>query len=99
MRSPGLTSLPVSTGICVIWPDALDFTSTTLIGSTAPVADAQSMLAALAYRAPEFDGDAESRPFMLQPYATVALHDGRGANQPWMQELPDPITKLWSHAQ
>src|SRR5215207_8204695 len=44
MRSPGLTSEPVSTGICVICPEAFDFTSTTLIGSTAPVADASTTM-------------------------------------------------------
>src|SRR5262245_9155210 len=44
MRSPGLTTLPVSTGIWVICPDALDLTSTTLIGSTAPVAEASTTM-------------------------------------------------------
>src|SRR5262249_38158940 len=30
---------------------------------------------------------------------TVAIRDGRHANNPWLQELPDPITKLtWGHA-
>ena len=37
-RSPGFTCVPVSTGIFVICPDAFDLTSTTLIGSTTPVA-------------------------------------------------------------
>jgi anaerobic selenocysteine-containing dehydrogenase/Fe-S-cluster-containing dehydrogenase component len=27
-----------------------------------------------------------------------ALHDGRGANKPWLQELPDPISKITWHA-
>jgi molybdopterin-containing oxidoreductase family iron-sulfur binding subunit len=31
---------------------------------------------------------------VLHAYATVAFHDGRGANQPWMQELPDPLTSV-----
>ena len=30
----------------------------------------------------------------LQPYLSVSLRDGRGANLPWMQELPDPTTKV-----
>jgi len=37
--------------------------------------------------------------YELQLYESVALRDGRHANNPWLQELPDPITKLtWGHA-
>jgi molybdopterin-containing oxidoreductase family iron-sulfur binding subunit len=32
--------------------------------------------------------------FELHAYETVALRDGRHANNPWLQELPDPITKV-----
>ena len=32
--------------------------------------------------------------FELHCYETVALRDGRHANNPWLQELPDPITKV-----
>ena len=36
--------------------------------------------------------------YELHLYETVALRDGRHANNPWLQELPDPITKLtWGH--
>src|SRR5437899_9705611 len=28
----------------------------------------------------------------------MALHDGRGANKPWLQELPDPVSKITWHA-
>ncbi len=30
----------------------------------------------------------------LQLYESVALRDGRHANNPWLQELPDPISKV-----
>ena len=40
----------------------------------------------------EFDGDPESFPFYLVPYEAILLSDGRGANQPWLQETPDPMT-------
>jgi molybdopterin-containing oxidoreductase family iron-sulfur binding subunit len=30
----------------------------------------------------------------LIAYPSPALYDGRGANRPWLQELPDPVTKL-----
>jgi len=35
--------------------------------------------------------------FFLVTYLSPSLGDGRGANKPWLQELPDPVTKvLWS---
>jgi molybdopterin-containing oxidoreductase family iron-sulfur binding subunit len=35
-----------------------------------------------------------SDEYELHVYETVAIRDGRHANNPWLQELPDPITKL-----
>jgi anaerobic selenocysteine-containing dehydrogenase/Fe-S-cluster-containing dehydrogenase component len=32
--------------------------------------------------------------FTLIVYPSYALYDGRGANRPWLQELPDPVTKV-----
>ena len=43
---------------------------------------------------PEFAGAADDYPFILQPYLSTAMYDGRGANLPWMQELPDPATGI-----
>ena len=43
---------------------------------------------------PEFSGTIEEYPFILHPYLSAALHDGRAANLPWMQELPDPLTSV-----
>jgi anaerobic selenocysteine-containing dehydrogenase/Fe-S-cluster-containing dehydrogenase component len=38
------------------------------------------------------DGD-----LTLVAYPSPALYDGRAANRPWLQELPDPVTKItWS---
>jgi anaerobic selenocysteine-containing dehydrogenase len=35
-----------------------------------------------------------SRPFWLLPSANPTKWDGRHANIPWIQELPDPVTKV-----
>ncbi len=32
--------------------------------------------------------------FYLWIYSSPTLGDGRGANKPWLQELPDPVTKI-----
>lgn len=34
------------------------------------------------------------KSFELHCYETVPMRDGRHANNPWLQELPDPITKV-----
>jgi anaerobic selenocysteine-containing dehydrogenase len=45
---------------------------------------------------PVFDGDPKAFPFTLHLYPSIALYDGRGANLPWLQEMPDPIsTAVW----
>lgn len=44
--------------------------------------------------APEFAGDVGDYPFVLHPFMSTSMYDGRGANLPWMQELPDPITSV-----
>lgn len=32
--------------------------------------------------------------FFVQIYPSATLGDGAGANKPWLQELPDPVTKI-----
>jgi molybdopterin-containing oxidoreductase family iron-sulfur binding subunit len=40
---------------------------------------------------------ARTKGLQLWAYPSMSLFDGRGANRPWLQELPDPITKVaWS---
>ncbi len=46
---------------------------------------------------PQFDGAAQEYPFNFLPYASLQFGDGRHANLPWMQEMPDAIsTAMWS---
>jgi anaerobic selenocysteine-containing dehydrogenase len=47
-------------------------------------------------REPIFAGDPVRHPFVLRLYPSNALLDGRFANLPWLQELPDPVaTAVW----
>lgn len=41
---------------------------------------------------PRFEGE-EANPVLL-PYPSPYFFDGRGANKPWLQELPDPLTTI-----
>ncbi len=44
----------------------------------------------------EFAGSVAEYPFYFLPYATQQFYDGRHANLPWMQELPEVLsTGLW----
>ena len=43
---------------------------------------------------PEFAGTKSDFPFVFLPYLTQTFNDGRGANLPWLQELPDPMTSI-----
>ena len=39
----------------------------------------------------------DQRSLALIVYPSLHLYDGRGANRPWLQEVPDPMTKVtWS---
>ena len=59
-----------------------------------PVTVDASVIDAIGVDAPEFAGSSETYPFILQPYLSMSMHDGSGANLPWMQELPDPLTSV-----
>jgi molybdopterin-containing oxidoreductase family iron-sulfur binding subunit len=49
---------------------------------------------AVSYTRPTFDGDGE---FFFAPVTSV-YGDGRGANRPWLLELPDPVSKITWHS-
>ena len=54
----------------------------------------KSVIDGIGVAAPEFSGSSDDYPFILHPFLSLALHDGRAANLPWMQELPDPMTSV-----
>jgi len=39
-------------------------------------------------------GGTSTGDYFLQVYTSPVVGDGRGANKPWLQELPDPVTKI-----
>ena len=39
-------------------------------------------------------GSEDEFPFVLHPFLTATFLDGRGANLPWLQELPDQLTSV-----
>ena len=51
----------------------------------------------LIWSSAEFVGPPDQFPLRFQPYVSLQYHDGAGANLPWMQELPDPVSScMWS---
>ncbi len=49
----------------------------------------------LDFKPAEFDTkNVTSSDPVLFPYVSVKSFDGRAANRPWLQELPDPVTKI-----
>ena len=64
--------------------------------NTLPAAAAK-IPATLAVPQAEFIGTPDEFPYILYPYPSTLLSDGRGASQPWLQEAPDPvITAMWA---
>jgi anaerobic selenocysteine-containing dehydrogenase len=63
-------------------------------GLGSPQASAAALGRPLHSAGPEFDGDGQ---FHLLPYPSPVLGDGAGANRPWLQETPDPMTTvMWN---
>jgi anaerobic selenocysteine-containing dehydrogenase len=43
---------------------------------------------------PQFQGNEQEYPYFLHLYMSDFMSDGRGANQPWLQGAPDPMTTV-----
>jgi anaerobic selenocysteine-containing dehydrogenase len=62
---------------------------------TAPSAALKpAALQTLDVSATTFQGDAAEFKYFLQPYLSVLLGDSSGANTPWLQGSPDPMTTI-----
>ena len=54
-------------------------------------------LQALSQVSPQFAGDPAQYPLYLLPFPSPVLGEGSGANRPWLQETPDPMTTvMWN---
>ena len=60
--------------------------------NAAPATQGAPAAQPLQVTAPQFQGDAATYPFFLHLYVSSLLSDGRGANLPWLQASPDPLT-------
>ncbi|MDH3747988.1 MAG: molybdopterin-dependent oxidoreductase [Gammaproteobacteria bacterium] len=58
------------------------------------VPSTSSTIASIANPVSMFAGGESDYPLVLHPYLTATFLDGRGANLPWLQELPDPMTSV-----
>lgn len=63
-------------------------------GAGRPFSPARSVIDAMHVAGPEYAGGEDEYPFALHPYVSNNLRDGRGANLPWLQELPDQMTSI-----
>jgi anaerobic selenocysteine-containing dehydrogenase/Fe-S-cluster-containing dehydrogenase component len=64
--------------------------------AVAPVMDGQA-LGSLGIMEASFTGDTGEGTYYLIVYPSYRFLDGRLANRPWLQELPDPVSKFaWS---
>jgi anaerobic selenocysteine-containing dehydrogenase len=75
----------------VVWERYLQHGGWSMTPQAAPAAPApqgQPLQVSL----PKFQGDAGQYPFFLHLYVSSLLSDGRGANLPWLQASPDPLT-------
>ncbi|RLD72203.1 MAG: molybdopterin oxidoreductase [Bacteroidetes bacterium] len=58
------------------------------------VSHIEPMPASTSYTPPEVTLNPTESDLVLTLYTNVGLNDGRYANNPWLQELPDPVSKV-----
>ncbi len=68
----------------------------TTTGQTSKSASRPASFSPVKEQQPEFDGSAKDFPFHFLPFASQQFYDGRNANLPWLQEMPDVLTTaMW----
>lgn len=75
------------------WREALE-QGTVVIDAPEPAVTLDPAgLATLQWEVPEFTGG-DGADFYLVVYPSYRFYDGRTADRPWLQELPDPVSKI-----
>jgi anaerobic selenocysteine-containing dehydrogenase len=77
------------------WREALRTGVLELEGVPPAPASLRSPDGALSFDVPTFAGEGE---FVLIAYPSPRLGDGKHAHSPWLQELPDPVSKITWHS-
>jgi molybdopterin-containing oxidoreductase family iron-sulfur binding subunit len=75
------------------WREVLQAGVVTVPVAPVTVALNPAGLAGLELKVPEFDGPAGAE-YYLAVYPSYRFYDGSLANTPWLQELPDPVSKI-----
>ena len=81
------------------WRETLQvgFVQSTATAAGAGATTGAEALSSMALMDATFSGDTGEDSFYLVVYPSYRFWDGRLANRPWLQELPDPVSKFcWS---
>jgi anaerobic selenocysteine-containing dehydrogenase/Fe-S-cluster-containing dehydrogenase component len=78
------------------WRETLRSGVATLGSAAASEAALQAPDRALTFDAPAFDGDPDGLVLVVAP--SPRFGEGRGGNRSWLQELPDPVSKITWHS-
>ena len=78
-----------------LWRELLRTGVSTYTDQTPQVTTLQASSTAFSFDSPAVDGAGD---FTLLVYPSSRFGDGTHANRPWLQELPDPVSKLMWHS-
>jgi anaerobic selenocysteine-containing dehydrogenase len=78
----------------VLWSRFLQHGGWWPAASSPPMLPTPIQLRPIAVTAPQRPSDQGEFPYYLNLYLSPELSDGRGANQPWLQGSPDPMTTV-----
>ncbi len=89
------TDLVPDAGFEAFWREALRRGVVEVPGTAESAAPLRSPDSALSFDPPALDGEGD---LTLMVYPSSRFGDGKQANRPWLQELPDPVSKLAWHS-